>query len=160
MVTSFAYRSNDQIAKKKIEKQLKMFKKKAKVHLKDLKLLKLNLIVSAVSIISLITGSLMIYFLFIGDNGVKANDYILDTSTFDSKSSLYLYSVGAHFGAVILGIGIFLLIISIICFINDYERAKKKAIDNLIEIEREKNKKLKSGTLNIFDALALGARMK
>ena len=160
MVNSFSYNGNDQIVKKKIEKQLKMFRKRAKVHLKDLKLLKFNLILFSISIISLISGSLMIYYLFIVNNGIDANSQILNTDTFDPQSTLYLYSVGAHFGAVILGIGIFFLIISIISFMNDYECAKKRAIDALIEIEKEKNKKTKSGAISIFDALALGARMK
>ena len=155
-----AYDANDQIVKKKIEKQLKMFKKKAKVNLKDLKLLKFNLIVFTISIISLIAGSLMTYYLFIVNDGINANDKILNTDISDSQSASYFNSVGAHFGAVVLGIGIFLLIISVISFMNDYDCAKKRAIDALIEIEKQKNKKTKAGAISIFDALALGARMK
>ena len=160
MATSFIYNANDLILKKKIEKQMNLLKKKAQVQLKDLKLLKLNVIIMVISIVALIVGTLIVNFLFIGDNSVKANSNSYDTSLYDSKSKLYLYSIGAHFGAVIFGAGVFLFIVSLIGFLNDYECAKKKAIDNLIQIEKDKNKRHKTGGANIFQALALGLKMK
>jgi hypothetical protein len=152
--------SHDQLLKKQIEKQMKLLEKKAKVQKNDLKLLKFNTILMSISLIILTIGSLMVYYLFIDQNGINAYAHIFDTSLFDSTSKQYLFFIGSHFGAVVIGIGIFLFISSVVSFTNDYESAKKIAIDALIEIERQRAKKEKIGTVNIFDALALGARMK
>lgn len=150
--------TRDQLIKKQMEKQMKLLKKKAKVKRSDLKLIKFNLILFVASLIALLIGILVVYYLFIGNSGVYAYARVLDTGNFDPNSKKYLYFVGSQFGAVLIGLGIFLLMSAMISFSNDYEVAKKEAIDRLIEFEKQKVAKQEIGAINIFDALAINMK--
>ena len=61
-----------------------------------------------------------------------------DVSYASSSNTNLPFYIGAHFGAVSVGIGAFIFILSLIGFIDDYNETKKRIIDRLIKQDQEK----------------------
>ncbi|CAF0741752.1 unnamed protein product [Brachionus calyciflorus] len=144
-----------QKAKLQEKKLQKMYNKRAKVTVKDLDLFKLNLVLLIISIFLMVSGTIVIGVLLGAVEGQNAISEITNLK-FDPNSLTYSYYVGSHIGAVITGLGIFILILCLVGFIDDYLRTKKRLIEKIIKEDQEKAaaEAAKNANMNIFQMLA------
>lgn len=149
----------NQKAKLQEKKLQRMYNKRAKVTVKDLELFKLNVILFIISIFLTISGAVIIGVLL---GAVGGRDAITDLrlESFDSNSGSYLYYIGAHIGAVVAGLGLFILILCLVGFIDDYSKTKKRLIEKIIKEDQERAaaEAAKNANMNIFQMLALNAK--
>ena len=98
----------DAIQKAKFQeiKLKRMYEKRAKVTIKDFEIFRLNLVFLTIGLILIIIGILVVAFLLPTANGKNAISD-LSSSDFSSSSGVYRAYVGAHFGSVSIGTGIF-----------------------------------------------------
>ena len=144
-----------QKAKLQEQKLKRMYNKRAKVTVKDLDLFKLNLILFIISIVLTISGGIVMGIL-LGVVGGQDAISDLNISNFNSSTINYSYYIGAHFGAVLTGCGVFILILCLVGFIDDYFRTKKRIIEKIIKEDQEKAaaEAAKNANMNIFQMLA------
>ena len=151
----------DAIQKAKFQelKLKRMYQKRAKVTVKDLEIFRLNVIFLSSGGVLIILGALVAGLLLSVGNGQNAVADLSD-SDFTSSSSIYSCYVGAHFGAVSIGAGIFIIILSLVGFIDDYLRTKKRIIEKIVKEDQEKAaaEAAKNANMNIFQMLALNIR--
>ena len=136
-----------------------MYEKRAKVSVKDLEIFRLNLIFLSIGL-ALIAAGILVVGLLLGYANGQAAISDLSSKEFSSSSNEYKYYVGAHFGAVSIGIGVFIIILSLVGFIDDYLRTKKRIIEKIIKEDQEKAaaEAAKNANMNIFQMLALNIR--
>lgn len=148
-----------QKAKLQEKKIQRMYNKRAKVTIKDLDIFYLNVIFLSIAVVLNIIGAVLMGVMLgvlKGQNAISD----LQEEKFSNNSSEYSYYVGAHFGAVCSGIGIFFLILSFVGFVDDYLRTKKRLIEKIIKEDQEKAaaEAAKNANMNIFQMLALNIR--
>ncbi|RNA26227.1 hypothetical protein BpHYR1_031109 [Brachionus plicatilis] len=142
------------------EKRLhSMYNKRARVTVNDLELFKINIILLVFSLFFIISGTVIIGVLL---GGVGGRDAITDINleSFDNNSTTYLYYIGAHIGAVVAGLGVFLLILCLVGVIDDYSKTKKRLIEKIIKEDQDRAaaEAAKNANMNIFQMLALNAK--
>lgn len=151
--------SAQQKAKLQEKKIQRMYNKRAKVSVKDLEFFKLNIILLIIGLFLIISGTVIIGVLL---GGVGGRDAITDISleNFDTNSKVYSYYIGAHIGAVVSGLGLFILILCLVGFIDDYSKTKKKLVEKIIKADQEKAaaEAAKNANMNFFQMLALNAK--
>lgn len=145
----------DAIQKAKLqEKKLqRMYKKRAKVSIKDLEIFKLNVAFLVIAVVFMTVGGVLIG-IFLGT--YDGQNY----SSSNSNDTKYPYYIGAQFCAVGAGIGVFFFIMSVVGFIDDYIRTKKRLIEKVIKEDQEKAaaEAAKNANMNIFQMLAQNIR--
>lgn len=151
----------DAIQKAKFQeiKLKKMYEKRAKVSIKDFEIFRLNLIFLSVGLVLIVIGTLVIGLLLgYADGRLAISD--LSSVEFSSNSSVYKAYVGAHFGAVSIGAGVFIIILSIVGFIDDYLRTKKRLIEKVVKEDQEKAaaEAAKNANLNMWQIMAMNIR--
>lgn len=151
----------DPIKKAKLqEKKLqRMYKKRAKVAIGDLDQFELNLIFLIIGSALITLGGIIIGITLNTFNGKYAiSDFT--SNSFNSSSDTYKYYIGSHFGAVGVGLGVFLIIICLVGFIDDYLKTKKRMIEKIIKEDQERAaaEAAKNANMNIFQMLALNIR--
>lgn len=152
----------DPIQKEKlIQKKInRMYEKRAKVTIDELKMFKLNITLLILSSVFIIFGIIIMGIMLGYYNGLDA---IVDVTSveYHSNSNINLkYYTGGHFGAVSIGIGAFILILCLIGFIDDFIQTKKRIIERLIKEDQERAaaEAAKNENMNIFQMLALNIR--
>lgn len=115
------------------------------VRFKDLKYININIFLIFISFCIIILSSLVLY--LIVTNGYDA---IIEKTEFNYTL------IWAHISAMVVGFGFFGVIMAVSSMLNDYQQSKKKAIDDLIERQQERERTSKK--TNIFDALALNMK--
>lgn len=151
----------DAIQKAKFQeiKIKKMYEKRAKVTVKDFEIFRLNLVFLSVGLTLIAIGVLAIGLLLGYANG-QSTISDLSSPDFTSSSSTYSAYVGAHFGAVSVGTGVFIIILAIVGFIDDYLRTKKRLIEKVVKEDQEKAaaEAAKNANLNMWQIMAMNIR--
>jgi hypothetical protein len=152
----------DPIKKAKLlEKKInKMYEKRAKVTIKELKSFKLNISLLVISFIFISIGIIIMGIMLGYHDGLQAIVDITSSEYYSSSNSNLKYYIGGHFGAVSIGLGIFIFILCLIGFIDDYFLTKKRIIERLIKEDQEKAaaEAAKRENMNIFQMLALNIK--
>ncbi len=112
-----------------------IYEKRAKVELKDLELLIINLVFLVLACLLIPCGAILVG-VFLGSplNGKDAASDIIASS---SGSGTYWYFVAANIGAIGIGMGVFALILSSVGFVDDYVKARKRAVEKLVREDQE-----------------------
>ncbi len=151
----------DAIQKAKFQeiKLKRMYEKRAKVTIKDFEIFRLNLVFLTIGLILIIIGTLVVALLLTTANGKNAISD-LSSSDFSSSSGAYRAYVGAHFGSVSIGTGIFIIILAIVGFIDDYLRTKKRLIEKVVKEDQEKAaaEAAKLQNMNMWQIMAMNIR--
>lgn len=134
-----------------LQEMMKKLEDEAKVKLKDIKYLKFNVYCMSGALLLLIIGAVVAHIFLTNLKGASTNSKVLD-SDFDAKSAAYICYVGAHLGAVLIGLSIFIIIVAATSIMNEYDNAKKQKI---IELAAQKNSAHKDYKMRDFFAFAL-----
>jgi hypothetical protein len=152
----------DPIQKAKLlEKKInKMYEKRARVTLKELESLKLNITLLVVSFVFISIGVIVMGIMLGYYDGLKAIVDLTSTEYYSSSNMNLKYYTGGHFGAVSVGVGSFVFILCLIGFIDDFKQTKKRIIERLIKEDQERAaaEAAKNENMNIFQMLALNIR--
>jgi hypothetical protein len=132
------------------------YKQRARIRIKDLSQLILNVILIIVGLICITGGSVGVSIL------LEIKDAKNNQDPASSTSQIHLYYIGAHLCAVVVGVGVFFEILGFVGFYEDYKIAKKKSIDRVIKEDQEKAAAIAAtnANLNVFQMLVLNAKKK
>jgi hypothetical protein len=135
------------------EKLQNQYKKRAIVTPKNMNMFVLNVILALIGLITLSLGTIGIAILLKVQNGK-----MYDPNSADFVP-LFKYYWGSHACSIVAGLGIFILILSIVNFIEDYISTKKRMVDKIIKEDQEKAAAIaaKNANMNIFQMLAMNA---
>jgi hypothetical protein len=127
-------KQKEQLMKRKIQL---IYKKRAKVQIKDLDLFVINIVFLVSAVLLIPIGAILIG-VFLGSplNGKDAASDVT-ASGFSASTGTYRYFVGANVGAILIGVGLFALILSSVGFLDDYAKAKKRAVEKLVREDQE-----------------------
>jgi hypothetical protein len=130
-----------------------IYEKQAKVAVKDLELFAVNMSLLIVCLFLIIVGCTIIGIFLEVYDGKNAYAYIFSSKNSDSKYGFY---IGAHFGAVLVGLGVFILILCLVGFSDDYVRTKKRLVEKIIKEDQDRAaaETAKNANMNLFQMLA------